>query len=326
MKKRFLVIAIAAGLVAPSMASAGDINVYGRAHLSLDSIEVGTADAEFDFNDRKSAFGVKGKEDLGGGTTVFYKAEWSFNPADTGSAIGVRDRYLGVKMAGMGTFKFGTMSSNYKQTAAKMDPFWHTAGEGRATGSASALSGASGDDGGRMSNLAQFSMAPMGGMNMVVNVQLNGSGEMTTGLGLRYKAKDIYAFVDMLSLENDADADGLTDHKSYAAGETAIKFGGKYTMGATTAGLTLEQTEDVVGYDYTTVMATHKVNENDTILFTYGMASHATTAAMDADTLALGYNHAMSKRTSTYAAVVSKSSDTAASEISGFTLGLKHKF
>ena len=336
MKKQILAIAIAAGLAAtPLMAQAADTKVYARAHVSLDSIEVGAADAELDLNDRKSAFGIKGSEDLGGGLTVFAKMEWSVNPTDVGSAIGVRDRYIGLKKAGMGTFKFGTMSNNWKQTSAKMDPFWHTAVEMRATNASSTLSNSGGDDGGRMSNLFQFSMAPMGGIGFVVNAQLNGTGEMTTGFGIRYKAKGLYVFADTLKIENDvttagtpptAGADGLSDHRGFAAGESATKFGAKYKMGALTAGITLEQSEDVTGFDYTNLMATYKVNANDTVAFTYGMAEHATSTANDKDTLAVGYIHGMSKRTSVYAAYGDGSSDTVANEHNGLSFGLKHSF
>ncbi|MDH5472548.1 MAG: porin [Gammaproteobacteria bacterium] len=354
MKKQILAIAIATGLTAAPLLAQAEATVYGRAHVSLDHVETGGGasaggtDAEFDLNDRKSAFGVKSKEDLGGGLTVMAKFEWSVNPTDVGSAIGVRDRWIGLKKAGMGTVKFGTLSSNYKETAAKMDPFWHTAAEGRGTGSTSDLSNSSGDDGGRMSNLLHFSSAPMGGMQVVLNAQLNGTGEMTTGLGIRYEAKGLYVFADMLNIENDANTDGVSDHRRYAAGESATKFGVKYTMDALTAGVVVEQTADVTavvrtgagttaspyvytvtpgaGYDYTTLMATYALNDNDTVAFTYGMAAHDTAAAADMDTVALGYMHNMSKSTTVYAAYVDRSSDTASAELNGLTFGLKHSF
>ena len=345
MKKQILAIAIAAGLAASLTAQAGESKVYGRVHVSLDNIETnggaanGGKDAELNLSDRKSAFGYKGSEDLGGGLTVFGKFEWSVNPTDTGSAIGVRDRYIGLKKAGMGTFKFGTMSNNYKQTAAKMDPFWHTAVEGRATFGASPLTNGSNDDGGRMSNLFQFNMAPMGGIGFVMNAQLNGTGEMTTGFGVRYKAKGLYAFIDTLKYENDYDngaavTDGLTDVAGHVAGESATKFGAKYTMGAVTAGVTVEQTADLTasaknakdGYDFTTLMATYKMNANDTVAFTYGMAAGDSVVAVDADTMAIGYMHNMSKRTSVYGAYHDRSSDDKTMEQNGVSFGLKHSF
>lgn len=218
------------------------------------------------------------------------------------------------------------MSNNWKQTSAKTDPFWHTIGEARNLNASASLSNGGGDDDGRMSNLLQLSSAPMGGMQVVVNVQLNGSGEMSSGFGIRYKAKGLYLFADTLKIENDADGNGFSDDNGLPAGESATKFGGKYTMDKLTVGLTLEQAEDLVSYDYMTMHATYGVNANDTIMFTYGQAEHITTAAADTDTMVLGYHHSMSKRTAVYAAYADVSSDTVANEASGFTFGLKHSF
>ena len=97
-------------------------------------------------------------------------------------------------------------------------------------------------------------------------------------------------------------------------------------MGALAAGITLENSDDVTGYAYPNLMATYKVNANDTVAFTYGMAEHATATANDKDTLAVGYIHGMSKRTAVYAAYGDGSSDVVANEHSGFSLGLKHSF
>ncbi|MCW8910001.1 MAG: porin [Gammaproteobacteria bacterium] len=345
MKKQILAIAIAAGLATPFMAQA-EGTAYGRLHISLDNVEVGAADAEFNFADRKSAFGYKGKEDLGGGLTALAKVEWSFDPAD-GGAIGTRDRWIGLKKAGMGTFKFGTMSTNWKQTTGKMDPFWHTGAEGRGVIgiNSSMLAGGLGDDRGRATNLFQFNMAPMGGMSIVANVELSGDGEMNTGFGVRYSAKGLYVFADMIKIANAADAGSAAVTTTDSAGDTvtleaavaptaawdesATKFGAKYTMDKITAGITIEQTEDLVGEDYMSLMATYKLNDNDTIAFVYGTADNLTDTN-DSNGMALGYIHGMSKRTAMYAAYIDRSYDGAAksasSDVSGFSLGLKHSF
>ncbi|MCW8957268.1 MAG: porin [Gammaproteobacteria bacterium] len=320
MKKRFLAIAIAAGLASPFAANA-DTSVYGRVHVSLDNIETGGGaptgtDAEFDFSDRKSAFGVKGSEDLGDGMSAIYKVEWSFDPTD-GGAIGTRDRWVGLK-GGMGTVTIGTVTSSYKKTMAIMDPFWHTAGEGRAINSTSDLGNGLGNDRGRMTNAVQYHSPKMGGMQAVVNISMDGgAGDKNTGLGLRYETKGLFAFFDYVKMD---------DTTTYVVGESAMKFGAKYTMDALTVGLTLEQTEDLTGFDYTNLMATYALNANDTLAMTYGSGAHITNAAFDTDSIVLGYIHSMSKRTSVYAAYADVSSDTTANEASGLTFGLKHSF
>ena len=327
MKKRFLAIAIASTLVSPLVANAGDATVYGRVHVSLDQLDIGNTSGELDLKDRKTALGVKGKEDLGGGMKAFYKIEFSVDPTDNG-AIKNRDRYVGIK-GGMGTVKIGMFSTNNKQMAGKVDPFWHTAGEGRgAIGITSALTNSTGDDRGRQSNQIQYSSPKMGGMQMVVNAQLNGSGEPTMGLGLRYKTKTFLVFADMLKMENDADNDGLSDDLGYKT-DTATKIGGTYKMGATTLGLVLEQTEDVVGADYMMLSVKHKLNDSDTVAFTYGTAD-GLAVSTDSTGMTLGYIHGLSKRTAVYAAVVDRSYDdsatAAANDVSGFSLGIKHSF
>ena len=115
MKKRFLVAAMAATLVSP-LAAQADATVYGNVHLSIDSFD---SDAEGPtMNSRTSAIGVKGKEDLGGGMSAIFKLEFQVDPDERNKSITDRDQWVGLKGA-MGTFKFGTMSNNYKQMGGK---------------------------------------------------------------------------------------------------------------------------------------------------------------------------------------------------------------
>jgi len=316
MKKRFLTIAIAAGLAASSFtANAGDATLYGRLHISLDQIERAGATIkqgdELDFSDRKSALGVKGSEDLGDGMKAFYKLEFSVNPAGEGS-IGTRDRYVGLK-GGMGTVKFGTVTTNYKKTSAQIDPFWHTAAMGQSLNMASTLAGSNGSAGGRMTNALQYHSPKMGGMQMIVNTSLDGSGDKNTGIGFRFGNKQLKAFVDYMKIENNDTS------KTYNVGENALKVGATYKMGATKIGFQHEMAEDLTNYDYTMLSVTQKLNDNDSILFSYGQREHATTATSDSNAMALGYKHNLSKRTSLYAAVVDRSADTASDSVSGTT-------
>jgi len=323
MKKRFLTIAIAAGLAASFTANA-DATLYGRLHISLDKLEVDNGAAktgdEFDFADRKSALGVKGSEDLGDGMKAFYKLEFSVDPSGV-KDIGTRDRYVGLK-GGMGTVKFGTVTTNYKKTSAQVDPFWHTAAMGQSLNMASSLAGSNASAGGRMTNALQYHSPKMGGMQMVVNTSLDGSGDKNTGIGFRFGNKQLKAFVDYMKIEND-------DVGSYTEGENALKVGATYKMGATKIGFQHEMAEDLTGFDYTMLSVAHSLNSNDSILFSYGQRAHETTETSDSSAFALGYAHSLSKRTSLYAAVADRSADTASAtnlDISGFSLGMRLTF
>ena len=330
MKKRFLVAAMAAAIVSP-IASYADATVYGRIHASLDHVNVGDTSGDMNLSDRKSAFGVKGKDDLGAGMSVLYKVEWSFDPAD-GTAIGTRDRWVGLKMSGLGSVKFGTMSSNWKQTAAKVDPFWHTAAEGRNEYAkdkvtpngigitSSKLSGGLGDDRGRATNVIQYKSPKFSGVHAVMNVTANGTGDYNSGFGLRYKTKNLFAFVDAISL----DAGDTT--------EDATKLGATYKglVDGLTIGGVIENSEDLVGADYKSMMATYALTDTGTVLFSYGNANYLIDTK-DSHGAALGYAHSLGKRTSVYAALMGRTFSNSeaiddANNVKAYSFGLKHKF
>ncbi len=333
MKKRFLAIAIASTLVSPLAANAGDATIYGRVHLTMDHVEKGDASASstntsWNFNSRKSALGFKGKEDLGGGMKVFYKMEWDVDITGTsGTGISTRDRYIGIKTAGMGTIKMGALTTSYKQTTAWVDPFWHTIAEGRGDLTiSSGLAGGRGVDRGRGTDTFQYRSPKMGGMQMIINRTFSGNqnGE-NLGVGFRYTSKTIKAFFDYVDIQTGT---------AFNNGESATKLGGTYKIGGTTIGLQLEQTEDLTNSDYTMVSVKQKVSDSGTILFSYGMrdsvvslTNKADDKANSNDSFGLGYNHSMSKRTNVYAAYASKSDDaTGANDLDMLSLGIKHTF
>jgi predicted porin len=349
MKKRFLTIAIAASLAAPlSAAMAGDADLYGRFHISMDHIEPDTSgpasgpasatenDTSWKFNDRKSAIGVKGSEDLGGGMKAFFKMEWSVDvTGENGTGIGTRDRYIGIK-TGMGTMKFGAMTTSWKKTTAWIDPFWHTVAEGRGLiDVSSSLAAGRGTDGGRGTSTFQYSSPKMGGMQMVINRTFSGNqnGE-NLGIGFRYTTKNVKAFFDYADIKDSPNAKFNTGTNN--SGESAIKVGGSYKMGSTTVGAQFEQNEDLENADFMMLSVKHKLNDNDTILFSYGTKDAVVDAtatpvveskAGSHDAIAVGYNHSMSKRTSTYVAYATKGDDAAgANDLDIISLGLKHTF
>jgi len=347
MNKRFLTIAMAAALVAPLAASAGEVKVYGNVHVSLDSVNNGAATnatKKLDMNSNTSAIGVKGKEDLGGGMTALFKVEWQVDPTErctstdaavddsiagggnndgvvdvnelgsTGcNAVTDRDQWVGIKKAGMGTIKFGTMSSNWKQTGSKVDPMYRTRLEGRATSmQQSAFHGGAGTTRGRMTNAMQFSSAPIAGMQMVFNKTISGDGnEETVGAGVRYKTKAIFAYFDWI------------DNPFMAS---ATKVGARYKMGDTTVGLQYEMTADALGEDLTFISVKQKLG-GGWVAFNFSTASaKSATVGDDGSGYALMYNHKLSKRTNSYFGYGKEDMADDGTDNERVTAGIRHKF
>jgi len=317
MKKRFLVAAMAATLVSP-LAAQADATVYGNVHLSIDSFD---SKDNISMNSNTSAIGVKGKEDLGGGMSAIFKVEFQVDPSErcTNSATGDcnaitdRDQWVGLK-GSMGSFKFGTMSNNYKQMGGKIDPMYRTRLEGRGfMGMQSGLHGGAGQNGGRSTNTLQYTSPKMGGMNVVFNYTFSGQDDETLGLGVHYKTKTVIAYIDYLDVQQIVG--GVTTGES----EAAVKVGGSFKMGAITLGLQYESVEDVLGSDVIFASMNWQVTDAGNVAVTLG----------DNDTDDIGYavmyNHKLSKRTNTYVGYGDNASDEGADD-QDITFGIRHKF
>ena len=299
MKKRFLAIAITAGLVS-SFAANADVKVYGNVHVSIDSQD--TKD-NLDMNSNTSSLGVKGKEDLGGGMSALFKVEFQVDPTERNQNITDRDQWVGLK-GGMGTVKFGTMSSNWKQTGSKVDPMYRTRMEGRGLlGTQSNLHSGAGITRGRSTNTLQYSSPKMGGMQMVFNTTISNNDNETMGLGVRYKTKQIFAYFDYIDLGD-------------AIQESAMKVGGTYKMDALKVGFQYEMTEDALGSDIMYLSANYKLNSNDNIAVSFGDVDQADSG------FAFMYNHKLSKKTNTYVGYA----DSAVTDDNILSLGVRHKF
>ncbi len=218
MKKSILVLAVAATMAAP--AAMAETTVYGNVHLSLNQADNDdpNADNNLRVSSNTSAIGVKGSEDLGDGLKAIYKLEFQVavgpNPTtfpdekqlisnnDKGvGALSGRDQFVGLK-GGLGTIKFGSMSSNYKQMGGKVDPLYRTPLEGRGfLGTQSALHGGKGINRGRSTHTAQYSSPAMGGFSLVANTTFSGSNDETSGIGVRFKTKAITAYADYIGFQ-----------------------------------------------------------------------------------------------------------------------------
>lgn len=126
MQKKLLGMAVAAALTAPAIALAqSTVQVYGTAHMSLNSTKYGASTAgsasvrKFAVNSHASNFGIRSSESLGGGLTGWVQYEFNVkmerdNDIAAGNAT-TRNTGVGVRGA-WGNAYLGTWETPWAQT------------------------------------------------------------------------------------------------------------------------------------------------------------------------------------------------------------------
>jgi hypothetical protein len=155
MNKNIIALAVAGALAAP-LAAQAEVKVSGQLQVELTSlsadkelVDAGIVteglylhDAQEGGNPDSGNYGavtVSASEDLGNGMKALAKANFKVKAADTLDAgIGTRDAYIGLS-GNFGTILTGTMSTPYKSSTVKWDPFLATAGQARGNFGASGL-------------------------------------------------------------------------------------------------------------------------------------------------------------------------------------------
>jgi len=210
----------------------------------------------------------------------------------------------------MGTVKFGTMSSNYKQMGGKVDSLYRTRLEGRGfLHTQSALHKGRGVTSGRQTNTVQYVSPKMGGIQLVANTTFSGADDETNGIGVRWANKNIKAYADWI--------DNV---------ESAFKVGGAFKSKAFRVAGQYESAEDLTGFNYIHLNGGFNINKNNSIEATFGTATHISDGNQDTTSFAVAFNHKMSKMTNVYVGYGDVSDDSGSKEDTLFTAGIKKKF
>lgn len=130
MRKTLKVTAIAAAAAfAINSQAMAEVKVYGKAHLSIDSLSGVAAPADgLHVSSHASRVGFKADNDFGNGMTGFIKMEYEVNMA-TGSGIAKnRTNIAGIK-GGFGKVYLGTADMPHKKVISKADQFADTYGD-----------------------------------------------------------------------------------------------------------------------------------------------------------------------------------------------------
>lgn len=124
--KTKIAAAIALSLLAGSTFAAPTF--YGEIDASVDYLpednKSGTSDKDVvEVSSNSSYLGVKGDEKLNDRLSAVYLAEWSFSADGDSTDWGVRNRYVGLKDAKLGTVKVGVHDTPLKQLSSVVDTF-----------------------------------------------------------------------------------------------------------------------------------------------------------------------------------------------------------
>ena len=147
MKKSVIALGIAGAMSLPAVASAmqvvgEDLEVYIKAHVSLDITDPDTATGESENNisSNSSRIGFKGKHKLENGMTAIYQIESkvSFDEANGNSTLGSRNTWVGLS-DGFGTVLVGYSDTPFKDFGGQFTVFGDTVADRRAILGSSAI-------------------------------------------------------------------------------------------------------------------------------------------------------------------------------------------
>lgn len=342
MNKKLIAIAVAAALV-PAAAMA-DITVYGRVHASLDSTSgVAANKNNLALNDNSSRFGVKGSEELGEGLKALYQLETgvSYSGTSTTFAAGNRDSYVGLT-GGFGTFLAGRLpaanqyvydSNLFADQLGDAANFTNVGTPGRANSALHYVAPALGPVTIALTYLTAASMADNGLT----------PGKSSYGAKVSYAANGVTVSLTTFSLSNGAVSETkiapLSLAGSYDFGMGAVSA--QYVKAKTSVGSVDTNTASVVN-----VGLKYNVSDANTAKVQFSKAGKSTSVATDgASMLAVGFDHALTKKTSLYVVYAKVSNDAggtytmdgwghqsrtgglvAGEDPSGFGVGLTHNF
>jgi len=149
MKKHIIAVAVAAAFAAP--VAMADTTLYGLANMSLDYIDVGNgytytynqnapftksltenavgSGGDLNVQSGSSRIGVKGSEKISNDLSAVYQAEFGVNMSEDSTALSSRNQYVGLSSKSFGTMIAGRHDTPMKLAVAKYDLFGDQIGD-----------------------------------------------------------------------------------------------------------------------------------------------------------------------------------------------------
>lgn len=326
MKKTLIALAVLGSIAGVAQAQSS-VTVYGVVDVGLahENDGVNSTTRMDSGNLNGSRIGFKGTEDLGGGLSAIFQFENGFN-ADTGTAaqggrLFGRQAFVGLN-GGFGTVKLGRQMNPVYANASTFDPFGNAL-----AGDTSRLFNYQGS---RTDNLITYNYAASGFR-----------GELQYGLGEvpgdSSAGRTAAGFVGY----KNGPIDVVLTHQNTknAAGNDSAKvtlLGGNYDFGVVKAFATYSWDKGVGTNDKRDALIglTAPVGAAGTFMVSYIHEKDKANNNADANQVAIGYTHALSKRTALYTSYSQlRNDDNAANKVAKagetnklFNVGVRHSF
>jgi len=365
-QKKLIIVALATtAFSASALAETANVSVYGRADLSFDLINTGSAAngtagvSKNSVSSNVSRLGFKGSEGLGEGLSAVWQIEQQINMDNTGGTLATRNTFLGLKSDSMGTVLMGRHDTPYKLATRKLDIFGDSIADNRALlGAVSGKSATASFDGRQPDVIAYISPELSGFTGAIAYVNLNEAATGAAVPGTATGKGSALSLAGMFKQEAFYGSLGYETHtlehivgNATGARESAWKLGVGYDIDALGLGFVYEKSSDNLtavtaanrfGHNAYYLSANYKMGMN-AVKFAYGRAGQlGATLNTGSNQFSLGYDHSLSKRTKLYAIYSRISNQSAASygfsqttatSINGVgaspsvvSLGLQHSF
>ena len=366
MKKTLISLAVAAALVpAAAMAETSNVTVYGKVNVSYDRLDNDAETGGF-VSSNHTRLGFKGSEDLGDGLKAVFQYETAVDLDSTTTFGAARDSFAGVS-GNFGTVTLGRQAWN---NLFKGDADFFIDGIGGPSvwidlrGAARAnntIKYASPDMSGFNASLtyvtpggftgngtANTVAAPGVGNGTLESAQMNPGNTTESSYALRAAYNNGPLFAALTYLDQAANSATLPDMKTTSLAASYAFGPGKVAAQWVKVKDANNNTgdDDVRGW---TIGGNYKVTANGTVKVNYTDINKGgtttTTSNQGADMIAIGYDHALSKRTSVYATYARANNDSAGTytvtgathgaatgaiaagkDASGISLGMVHDF
>jgi len=316
------------------------LQVYGQARVSVDNRsgdwkpgQDGTSIVS-----NASRIGVKGSLPSGlGDANIIYQAELRYETTDSangtaGKQVEFREGYGGLASKTWGKARLGRLSTGYKTTLTKIDPWNDNAPQSRSGG----RQGSSELHSSYFNNAAEYVTPSFKGFsgNAWYATEFNDSskplhntgtlknfvGGSAGGFGIKFKSKSFIAGADYINI----DADQTT--KAGLENGNGWQIGGRYKLGAFSVAAFYEDVEDLgLGRNFY-LNGIFRMG-NARFIGAYGQNRDASVYKNDDyNNWSIGMKYALNKKSELLAAYNSRMNDTQDTEENTFTIGMNAKF